>query len=123
LYSWTTIPLNARYAIEHGVARVELTNGDGSARLLKRIHVTPEGNLVADFEWNPAEFSEGSFFSTELSFSQVAPTVSSDAPEETWWYPVETLAKSERGLDRTRQGMTALIRWPVALGRGTVQIR
>ena len=38
-------------------------------------------------------------------------------PEADWWrHPVETLAKSERGLDRTRQGESITLRWPMGCG-------
>jgi hypothetical protein len=122
-YSWTGIAFRARHTIDAGAAHIELSAADGSPKLLKTIHVTPDGHLSVEYEWNGSDFREGEFFSTELSFSQVAPAVSSDAAGTIWWYPVETIAKSERGLDRTRQGMTALVRWPVALGRGTLEIR
>jgi alpha-amylase len=122
-YSWTAVPFRARHLIDAGVAKVELTTAQGAPRLRKAIHVTPDGHIAIEFEWATENFVNGEYFSTELSFSQVAPTVASDDTATIWWYPVETIAKSERGLDRTRQGMTAMVRWPVALGRGTVQIR
>jgi len=79
--------------------------------------------MSIEFEWRGLDFDAGDWFSSELSFSQVPPVVSCDPTGTIWWYPIETIAKSERGLDRTKQGMTAMVRWPVALGRGTLQIR
>ncbi|MGQ0639270.1 MAG: alpha-amylase/4-alpha-glucanotransferase domain-containing protein [Gemmatimonadaceae bacterium] len=122
-YSWAAAAFHARHVIDGGIAHIELKTADDAPRLFKTIHVTPDGHLTIEFEWDGRDFTAGDFFSTELSFSQVAPTVASDEAGTIWWYPVETIAKSERGLDRTRQGMTALIRWPVARGRGTLQIR
>ncbi|MGH7710700.1 MAG: alpha-amylase/4-alpha-glucanotransferase domain-containing protein, partial [Gemmatimonadaceae bacterium] len=123
VHSWAGLPFKARHVIDGGVAHVELSTADGVPKLVKAIHVSADGHVGVEFEWQSADFKVGDYFSTELSFSQVPPTVSSDADGTIWWYPVETVAKSERGLDRTRQGMTALVRWPVALGRGTLQIR
>jgi hypothetical protein len=104
-----------------GVVRIELTAAVGP-RLTKRILVSPDGHLEVQFEWDASAFQDGAVFTSEVSFSQFPPTIASD-DGEIWWYPIETIAKSERGLDRTRQGMTAMVRWPVALGRGTLQIR
>ncbi len=123
IHSWTTTRFHVQHRIEAGTARIELRSTEGSPILVKAIHISPDPHVTVDFEWRASEFTAGDFFSTELSFSQVAPIVTSDAAGTIWWYPIETVAKSERGLDRTRQGMTALIRWPVALGRGTLQIR
>ena len=33
------------------------------------------------------------------------------------------MAKSERGLDRTRQGESVTLRWPVELGAASVEFR
>jgi hypothetical protein len=43
------------------------------------------------------------------------------APEE-WRFDIETVAKSERGLDRTRQGENVTLRWPVELGGAAVEL-
>jgi hypothetical protein len=43
-------------------------------------------------------------------------------PAEEWRFSIETVAKSERGLDRTRQGESITPRWPVRLGKATVEI-
>jgi hypothetical protein len=52
---------------------------------------------------------------TELSvFGTLEPAAAPEA--EVWRHPVETVAKSERGLDRTRQGESITLRWPVSLG-------
>ena len=123
VHSWTNSRFEVRHRIEAGAAHIDMRSAAESPTLVKTIHISPDGHLTVEFEWRAADFSAGDFFSTELSFSQVAPIVASDVEGTIWWYPIETVAKSERGLDRTRQGMTALIRWPVALGRGTLQIR
>jgi hypothetical protein len=49
--------------------------------------------------------------------------VSIEAPGATVWeHPIETVAKSERGLDRTLQGISYLVRWPATAGSGEVLI-
>ncbi|HJU75775.1 MAG TPA: alpha-amylase/4-alpha-glucanotransferase domain-containing protein, partial [Gemmatimonadaceae bacterium] len=122
LHSWVGKAFQARHVIDAGTAHIDLTTADGPS-LSKRLHIAQDGQLSVEFEWRSSDFDASAWFTTELSFSQTPPVVSSDDGGTIWWYPIETIAKSERGLDRTRQGMTALVRWPVALGRGTVQIR
>jgi alpha-amylase/4-alpha-glucanotransferase-like protein len=41
---------------------------------------------------------------------------------ELWTFPIETVAKSERGFDRTRQGDSVTLRWPVRLGEASVRL-
>jgi hypothetical protein len=43
-------------------------------------------------------------------------------PGEEWQYVVETVAKSESGLERTRQGDAVVLRWPVELGGASVVV-
>lgn len=126
VHSWTATSFRAAHRSDAGGdIRVELTaSGDGPT-LAKRIQVTSEGHIDIEFEWRGLDFAAAAeaWFSSELSFSQVPPVITCDPAGMIWWYPIETIAKSERGLDRTKQGMTAMVRWPVALGRGTLQIR
>jgi alpha-amylase len=123
IHSWTATAFHAKHIIDVGDAHVELEATDQGPMLTKRIHISSDGHMSIEFEWRGLDFDPGDWFSSELSFSQVPPIVSCDPTGTIWWYPIETIAKSERGLDRTKQGMTALVRWPVALGRGTLQIR
>jgi hypothetical protein len=64
---------------------------------------------------------ENDSFSTELSVFGTLEL--GTTPDAEWWrYPVETVAKSERGLDRTRQGESITLRWPVSLGAAVVRL-
>jgi hypothetical protein len=47
--------------------------------------------------------------------------VATPTPEE-WRFDIETVAKSERGFDRTRQGENVTLRWPVELGAAAVEL-
>ncbi len=100
-------------------ARVSLRSADGLVR--KELTFFPDGSLQAKFSWDAAAFPAGSVFTTELSLSrphEVGPDPGADA----WQHPIETVAKSERGLDRTLQGTSVLLRWPIALGAATVDL-
>ena len=59
-------------------------------------------------------------FRTNPSLSRSV-TLETDADGE-WRHPIETVAKSERGLERTVQGEAVMLGWPVAAGRGRVRI-
>ncbi len=46
-----------------------------------------------------------------------------EAPRATEWrYPIETIAQSESGLDRTRQGESVTLGWPVSAGAARVTL-
>jgi hypothetical protein len=75
------------------------------------------------YGWDPAlgGGDQGERFTTELSL--FAPLEIDCSPEaETWRYSIDTVAKSERGLDRTRQGESITLRWPVTAGEAEVNL-
>jgi len=60
-------------------------------------------------------------FAPELSFGEALEVrVTPDAP--VWRFPIETVAKSERGLDRTVQGESVTPRWPASGGEFTIEV-
>jgi 4-alpha-glucanotransferase len=88
---------------------------EGRARLEKRLAFAPDGGLTVGWTWNPEAADPGDLFTSELSLG--GPLSLVPTPEaEVWRFDIETVAKSERGLDRTRQGEAVLLRWPVGLG-------
>ena len=89
--------------------------------LSKQIRFERSGAVMVEYEWGPDAGAPGDVFTVELSLFR--PVSIDTAPAAgTWSYPVETVAKSERGLDRTRQGESVTLRWPVELGRATVRL-
>lgn len=98
-------------AAEDGVV-VTLTWPD----LTKVIRVAPGGDLRVEWRWDPAGGS--GWFCSEWSCFAPMP-LGSDATER-WDYAVETVARSERGLDRTTQGQAVVFRWPASAGGGWV---
>ncbi|MEO8227340.1 MAG: alpha-amylase/4-alpha-glucanotransferase domain-containing protein, partial [Gemmatimonadota bacterium] len=120
--SWTRIGFS--YQIVRSSAAVEIRfqgiASDGSV-LGKRIRFEPDGSFSVRYEWDPHASAAGDWFTVELSLFR--PVSVSSAPEaEIWRHPVETIAKSERGLDRTVQGESVTLRWPVESGSATVRI-
>jgi len=89
--------------------------------LEKRIEFAADGSVAVSYQWDPSMGQDGDVFAVELSL--FAPLdIRSDPPAEVWTHPIETVAKSERGLDRTVQGQSVTLRWPVQLGRSGMQL-
>ena len=98
--------------------RAEETDRRG---LTKRLRFEDDGIVSAHYEWDADAGAPGDFFSVELSLFRPLGIVAT--PEAgVWGHPVETIAKSERGLDRTVQGESVTLRWPVELGAASVRL-
>ncbi len=90
-------------------------------QLEKSVAVGADGRLTLSYVWDPAVHEAADRFAVELSVS--AP-VDIEAPgARVWHYEIETVAKSERGFDRTRQGSAVVVEWPVARGHGSLRMR
>jgi alpha-amylase/alpha-mannosidase (GH57 family) len=112
---------HARYSfkIDRSPEAIEIVC-DGES-LSKRLKFSPDGSLTIRYTWDTSVGQESDRFATELSL--FAPLeLRSDPPADLWTFPIETVAKSERGLDRTRQGESVTCYWPVHLGRASVEI-
>jgi hypothetical protein len=94
----------------------------GRSRLEKRLWCDAEGNLAVAWRWDPSAAEPGDLFATELSLAGSVTLTATPAAGE-WRFEIETIAKSERGLDRTRQGESVTLRWPVELGEASVELR
>jgi 4-alpha-glucanotransferase len=111
-YHYTATIVESAESIE-----LSLQGGD----LAKHLRFSRDGSLEVSYTWGTVGQPED-LFSTELSLS--APLdIRSDPQAEPWTFPIETVAKSERGLDRTRQGESVTLRWPVVLGAATVLLQ
>jgi alpha-amylase/alpha-mannosidase (GH57 family) len=121
LLSWAR--QRCAYTVERRKGGVEVvcTVAEGRARLEKRIRFDADGRIEVRWAWDPAAAEPGDRFATELSLAGPVRLVASPAPEE-WRFDIETVAKSERGFDRTRQGENVTLRWPVELGTAAVQL-
>lgn len=86
----------------------------------KRLMIRGDGALELTLRWDPAALPTDALVTSEWSCFEPLP-IASDAVE-TWRYAVETVAKSERGLDRTRQGDAVVLVWPATAGAGWVRV-
>jgi hypothetical protein len=95
--------------------------GEDSGRLAKLIRFGADGGITVRYAWDPGAAPED-FFTTELSLAGEL-SLDTQPAAEVWRHPIETVAKSERGLDRTRQGESRTLRWPARLGEATLTVR
>jgi alpha-amylase len=102
-----------------GSVEIVCVLGDGPGRLEKRLRFEADGRLTVGWQWDSSVAEATDLFATELSLAAPVRLECTPAADE-WRYVIETVAKSERGLDRTRQGDSVTLRWPVELGAAGV---
>jgi alpha-amylase len=112
------------FTVERRQAGVEIVCAapEGRGGFRKRIRFEPEGGFTVSWTWDRDAGPPDSVFATELSLG--GPLLLRCTPAiEPWRFDIETVAKSERGLDRTRQGESVTFRWPVELGSAAAEVR
>jgi alpha-amylase len=93
----------------------------GFGAMEKRLTFGRDGGLTVAYRWDPTLGSPEDVFASELSLASTL-ELRTEPASDNWVFPIETVAKSERGLDRTRQGESVTMRWPVALGEGSAEL-
>jgi hypothetical protein len=83
--------------------------------------VHSNGSIELTLAWQPdRSWPADAWLTTELSLGH---PLHIDAPRATEWrYPIDTVAQSESGLDRTRQGESVTLAWPLAAGAARVTV-
>jgi hypothetical protein len=119
--SWARTPAHFQIADADGAVEIRLGFHADGAPLLKTVRIAADGRLAVTYEWPSDADPSGALFAPELSLFRPL-SLGFDPEPEIWTFPVETVAKSERGLDRTRQGESVTPRWPLALGRARVEL-
>jgi 4-alpha-glucanotransferase len=120
VHSWARTPFRCAVERKRGALEIACTAGEAGVRLSKLIRFGEGGELSVRYAWDPGVAADD-VFSTELS---VAGQLAIEAPGADFWrYSIETVAKSERGLDRTRQGESLTVRWPARLGEASLVVR
>jgi len=133
LHSWATQDLQL-LAVEEGPATrsgegenqhppwIEICLGASEGGTFeKRIRFESDGAVEVLYDWDPAGFPQDAFFTTELSLGAEADVLA--VPDSaSWRFPISTFSKSERGFDKTVQGESVTIRWPVGTGWGRVRL-
>ncbi|HEU4682690.1 MAG TPA: alpha-amylase/4-alpha-glucanotransferase domain-containing protein [Gemmatimonadales bacterium] len=122
--SWARTPV--AFTIERSAEAIEIalvsaSQGGPGAALHKRIRFGTDGTLMVAYRWDRSLGQPDDLFASEISL--FAPLeLRADPLADIWAYPIETVAKSERGLDRTRQGESITLRWPLRFGEAIVEV-
>jgi 4-alpha-glucanotransferase len=122
--SWAQSP--CQFTIERSADAIEIhcafAGPDGRYEALtKRLRFEADGALSVRYRWDPSIGQPEDLFAPELSL--FAPLeLRTEPAADLWTFTIETVAKSERGFDRTRQGESVTLRWPVRIGEALVEI-
>lgn len=116
--TWEAEPLVVENIAAGDRVQLALAAADGSLR--KSLEFTIDGGVTARYEWH-APAGTADTFAVELSLFRPLVITTNPAAEQ-WRHPVETVSKSERGLDRTVQGESVTLRWPASLGRASITL-
>ncbi len=114
--SWAREQLETQVAVDEDLVTLTLAAPDRS--LVKKIEVTARGQVTISWRWAP----ERGWFTSEFSFSDV-PDAKPDRDAKLVRYPIETVSKSEKGLDRTVQGDSIVVVWDGMRAEGKVTLQ
>ena len=119
--SWARAAMKYRIEASEAAIEVVLEPADGGAGIEKRIRVAADGSLAVSYRWDIGALPGGGRFAPEISLA--APLDLRLTPRtEVWRYAIETVAKSERGLERTVQGESLTPLWPASAGAARVEL-
>ena len=122
--SWAHVTMSHRIERHEGAVELVLSTpelGDLPAELETRYRFADDGTVTVTWLWDAAVLAADDRFSVELSLFRPLAHVAEPAAES-WIYSIDTVAKSERGLDRTRQGEAITWRWPAAIGQASLRL-
>jgi len=88
----------------------------------KRIRFSGDGSIDVAWRWDAAAFESDARFASEISLFRPLEIEATPAALR-WDAPVETVAKSEKGLDRTVQGQSVTLLWNASLGAASLRVR
>lgn len=108
--SWARERMSATVRTVGAEVRILLAAADTS--LVKELRISPDGSIVLSWHWTP---SAARWFASELSLAAPLEAVA-EPMAELVTYSIETVAKSEKGFDRTRQGESLTFLWPASQG-------
>lgn len=118
LKTWARATMTFEVIQEQGAVEIACT-GDA---LVKRIRFTEDASITVTWSWTGSAFDSGARFTSESSLFR--PLELEAAPAATRWVaPVETVAKSEKGLDRTVQGESVTLLWNASIGNAKAVVR
>ena len=111
------------FAVESaaGEVLVRLQPVGGHRNLLKEVAVGADGRVRVRYRLALEGPIAGGRFAPELSFGTPL-ELRLDPEVEPWRFPIETVAKSERGLEKTLQGISFTPVFPTGTEECTIEI-
>ncbi|MGI9090034.1 MAG: alpha-amylase/4-alpha-glucanotransferase domain-containing protein [Gemmatimonadaceae bacterium] len=109
------------FRIEHVGPELEIILTNDSGTVTKRVRFTEHGTVRVEYSWDSGAFPSDGYFAPEMSLAHPA-VVHAHGAGDTWRFWIETIAKSEHGLERTIQGESITPRWPISVGSASVDI-
>jgi alpha-amylase/alpha-mannosidase (GH57 family) len=116
--SWMASPTTFEVTRENDALLVSLVPVDDHRLIRKELRFATGGHLTVRYTWRPEAFPPHCWFAPEISVS-ADPSLVCTPSATVWRYPISTLAKSERGLEETVQGLSYTPLWPVELGEAS----
>jgi alpha-amylase len=121
LASWARTRMRCQVAAGPDEIVVRLEPERWPESFSKEVAVSADGRVRVRYRVALEAPLSAGLFAPELSFGEALEVrVTPDAP--VWRFPIETVAKSERGLDRTVQGESVTPRWPASGGEFTIEV-
>jgi len=120
--SWARALCGVEIVRRKGAVEVVCRALAGRAELVKRYRFEVSGTVRVTWRWDPSVAGPDDVFTSELSLAGPV-GLEWDTEPEMWRFPIETVAKSERGFDQTRQGDSLTLRWPAARGTAWIEAR
>jgi len=117
--SWARAAMKVASTVHPDGVEIYLRSDD----LAKTLHFAADGAITCAWAWQLPEAPDtaGSWFTSEISASI---GLELDAAGATVWrYEIGTVAKSEKGFDRTVQGTATVLCWPLSAGSASVTVR
>lgn len=118
-YSWAREAL--AFAVTSTPWAVEVLLS-GTHGLEKVIRFAADGSVVVSYRWEAGAVPGEAVFAPELSVSRPLTVRFAPEPERVWRYRIETVAKSEKGFDRTLQGEAITPLWRAGAEAATVSV-
>jgi hypothetical protein len=118
--TWARAPMT--FVVERTETTVTVRMRDAERLLEKRLTFAVDGTIEAAWRWEAGVGDATSWFTTELSLACPV-MIDTSNTSRAWRYEIETVAMSERGLDRTRQGTADVRAWPVTAGSARIVVR
>jgi alpha-amylase len=116
--SWVASSMTFEVTRDDDALLVGLVPVDDHRLVRKELRFAAGGQLTVRYTWRPEAFPTHCWFAPEISVS-ADPSLVCTPSATVWRYPISTVAKSERGLEETVQGLSYTPLWPIELGEAS----